>query len=215
VLTRSLAVSVVAAVCATTLLTASAGAAVFLRTDPSGAVLPAGSLVQTSHPQHIPTFGVGGIQCTTTFFGVTVGSSGGATVTGTVTNWTFQNCTDGVPGLTVTSCSQTSSTTARATFSLTEFHLDQFWLKCSGDGTSNSCYYRALTATGGYVDSGRTSVYFPPFVGGGPGITLTHSIPPGAFDDTGASCGTDGTLRTALTWLTSGTPETRVTIAAS
>jgi hypothetical protein len=214
-LMQRLAILIVAAACAAALVTASAGAAVFLRVDPSGSVLPANSFVQTSDMQHITEFWDTGIHCvTSSAFTLTVGASGGASVTGTVKTWTLNNCSSFIlGGVDVTSCAQTPSVTTRVTFTLTEVLFDQLAFRCSAD-PSGSCYYTAPTATGTY--SGGLNVYIPSFGPGGTiGSTLTHVPPPGMSDDLGAACGTGTRLSTALTRLVGGSPTTRLTVTAS
>jgi hypothetical protein len=215
-LIRRLAVLIAGAACGSALFTASASAVVFLRVDPAGTALPADSLVRNNGTAHTTVLG-GGIQCFSSTISITVGASGGAAVTGTVKSWTFQNCLDAVPGLTVTSCSQAPTTTAHVAFSLSELNFDQFWLKCTGDPAGSACYYRAHTATGPYQGGAGVGLgaYLPPPFGGGLGPTLTRSAPTGVTDDTGAACGTDGHMSSALTRLVGGTPTTALTVTSS
>jgi hypothetical protein len=205
---RQLVAMAVSIGCAIVLSTSCASAAVFLRVDPAGTVLPADSLVTTHNTAHGTSFGTG-VNCNFgSDFSMTVGAGGGTTVLATVRTWTFKSCTGTVAGTAVTSCAQTPTVTTRVTLFLTEVLFDQLALKCSA--ATGACYYTAPTATGAYVLTLNLNVY----IAGGLGATLTHNPPFGAADDLGAGCAQHGSLFTALTRLTFGAG-TRLTVTAS
>jgi hypothetical protein len=181
---------------------APASAATFLRVVPSGALLTAGATVTSRSTGHETFVGPGGIGCSTqTRFTATVGASGGASVTGTLTSFTVQNCFDNVPGATITACFDVPSVRTRITFTPTAMVVDPLWLQCSA-GLAGSCYYRGSTVTGRVAsDSVGSAVWFGLPFGFGD-VTVAHSVPTGVVDDLGASCGTAvGRFTTALTRL--------------
>jgi hypothetical protein len=181
----------------------SASAATFLRLDPFGTTLPAGSTLTNgvSDSLFISISGAA-VNCT---FGasvrLTVGASGGTLVTGTLTSLTFPGCCQKAPG-----------TTVPVTLSTTDVVLHNLYLKCAVNAGVDTCYYRTPAATGSVDNFLGASLRF------NSGVSFTHTAPPGATDDAGASCGTTGNWATrGFTQLTTtvGATPTRATVTTS
>jgi hypothetical protein len=96
------------------------------------------------------------------------------------------------------------------TIATTDVVLHNLYLQCSLNAGVDICYYRSVVATGTVVNNPFGAAL--KFSGG---VSFTHTAPPGATDDAGAPCGTTGSwLTRGFTELTTGTPSTKVTVAA-
>ena len=140
---------------------------------------------------------VGSIGCSTNTFDLTVGASGGATVSGSVDALTTQACSDSIPSVAITGCHAVAPLpTVTATASGASggtIALNGTYLRCDAGGTS-ACYYYAATASGGYANTGGVLTYNS--------AGLIHTVPSGGTGDLGSLCGTSGSFSTTFTDVT-------------
>jgi hypothetical protein len=143
--------------------------------------------------------GLGTITCSAGSIGATVGASGGASVSSTLTGFTLSSCT-GWPGFPVDTCKQvgtaaTPSITASgaAGGSVTTSNLLTF-CHYTGSGTPGfGCYFKATSAVGNYVNNAAggnltyTNVAFAP-------QGYTAPFPAGGGSHLGVGCSGGGTF---------------------
>lgn len=159
-------IAIMAALCALAVVgAASASAATYVhKTTSTGNVAPSGSAVAgTQTGTALLTSSSGNISCTSGSFSGTVGASGGATVTGSLSALSFSTCTDSIPLITVTGCSaiNTGSTGIVASSSSStggSLNLTSVQVQCNFSGGGN-CVFSASTANGTYTNSTGNLVY--------------------------------------------------------
>ena len=134
--------------------------------------------------------GFGEITCTTQNLVYTVGASGGATVSVSLTNGSATTCTDTVPFITLTSCSELPLPTAGVATGNNSSDgtivFTNLFVKCAVQGAATFCYYKATSATGTYSNTGATLRFSA--------VATTHTPPAGAMDDQGMLCGNNGAV---------------------
>lgn len=193
-------VTVLAALLALIAATASSASATALRTDPFGATVPAGGNVMSGVGDTVFITGIGIGGCGQSSLSMTVGASGGTLITATLTNMTFIGC----------GCQKAPTVTVPMTIATTDVVLHKLYLQCVLNAGADVCYYLTVAATGTVENRvlGAALRFVSP-------VNFTHSVPPGVTDDAGAVCGTTGSWSTrGFTELTTGTPGTKVTVAA-
>jgi hypothetical protein len=169
----------------------SAQAASYLHGGSSpGNVLPSGSGITNtdSGPATLALTGLGEVQCTNNKFTATVGASGGATISGSLTSLTFATCTDTLPVITITSCSVVSPlptiTITASGSSGGTFAFANTFTRCPIAGSTSACYYKANIATGSYANASGDLTFS--------NVSIAHTAPSGTTNDLGAACGSSG-----------------------
>jgi hypothetical protein len=183
----------------------AASASTFLRTDPFGTTVAIGSTVTSGVGDGISLFVSGGpaISCGSSSLGLTIGTNGGALVTGTLTSLAFVGCTASL------GCQKAPGTTVPVTLATTDVVFYDLYLKCVVNAATDKCYYRSPAATGWVDNFLGASLHF------NGGVGVTHSPPSGATDDAGAACGTTGSWRPAgsLTSLPASAPRSLASLS--
>jgi hypothetical protein len=184
--------ALLASLCAMGLLgiaASSASAASYLHNGTTtGNVMAAGTAISptSSNTAVLSIPGLGSVSCTSNSFSGTVGASGGASITGSLSSLTFNTCTDTIPLITITNCNAVSpfpSISGVATGSTGgTLTLTNTYVRCNVSGGTSGCYYLASTAAGTYTNTGGTLAYN--------NVSVSHTVPAGGTGDLGSLCGT-------------------------
>ena len=192
-------IAVLVALLAIFAATAASASATALRTDPSGATVAAGATVMAGVGDVVFMTGAGGT-CGQSSLNMVVGASGGSLITATLTSMTFVGC----------GCQKAPNVTVPMTIATTDVVLHNLYLQCVLNTGAGVCYYLTVAATGTVENRpfGAALRFVSP-------VNFVHSVPPGVTGDAGALCGATGSWSTrGFTELTTGTPGTKVTVAA-
>jgi hypothetical protein len=170
----------------------------------AGTQLASGSTIDNggSDPAVLTLPGLGVVTCNNTAFTATVGASGGATITGSLSSLTFTTCSDTIPVINISSCHLSGSSpsiliTATGDVNGTVALTDPT-VFCAVSGSTSGCYYTAATASGTATNS--TLAYS--------NVAVSHTTGTG---DLGSLCGSSATFSATLTDLTSGGSTVHVT----
>jgi hypothetical protein len=151
--------ALLAALCALSAVAFVSSASAVIIEDTTGATLPAGTAIRGTLEagQHVTlTSTLGNFTCAASSFTMTVGASGGATVTATMAAnaFTFSNCTDTMPFVTFSHC---GSTHYRGGSVVTgSLRLPGLQLRCDLGGGSVCELTLAATAAGTITNANHT-----------------------------------------------------------
>jgi hypothetical protein len=190
------------------LLSLGAGAAsaahTTIRTDPDGAKLTGATTITNlaSDQSTLTLQNLGAIHCQQTTFEATLHANTGTTsVTGTLNQLTFTNCTDSLPVIAITSCALDPTSSVPTIHIVADNSVDPLAqgtvqvtdprVRCSIAGSTTSfCYYTGTTSSAiGNAFNSNSRIVFP-------NVTAHHVT--GSGDLSGA-CGTQGAFNATLT----------------